>query len=146
MKGMDTHEEINDTPLEIEKNGENKSKTTEIVQELKQNPTELVSNNSPKFIKKKWKFIKFKRLVARGGYTSAKLIAQSLGVSRETIFSWMNTKAIQDAAASDINDYVKNIKKAKDWKSKAYLLDKVLESGDKQGQKSDLNQLIVINT
>ena len=107
-------------------------------------------NNSnkmlPQYVRKKWTLIKFKRMITKGGFVSARLTAKTLGVDKRTIEGWLQLPVIQKALASDINEYTKNIRKSKDWKAQAYLLDKVIDQDDTKGSTTDLKQLIVINT
>lgn len=125
----------------------NTDKPPEIVQILEEN--NKLQNNAikpPGFIKEKWKYIKFKRTVEKNGYTSARLMAQSIGVHKDTISKWLRTPAIQLAMAQTINSYVSDIQSSKDWKAKAYLLDKIVPSDKEIDGHIDLKQLIVINT
>ena len=101
----------------------------------------------PTYIRHKWKYIKFKRLVKKGSYTSARLMAKILQVDKDTIYKWLMTKPIQEALASEINNFTSKIGKSKDWKAQAYLLDKIIDDDkDREESKQDLKQLIVINT
>jgi hypothetical protein len=100
----------------------------------------------PQYVRKKWTLIKFKRLIRRGGFVSARLTAKTLGVDKRTIEQWLQLPVIQSALASDINYFTKNIKKSKDWKASAYLLEKAMDIQEDKDSNTDLKQLIVINT
>jgi hypothetical protein len=85
-------------------------------------------------------------MILKGGFVSARLTAQTLGVDKRTIEGWLQLPVIQRALASDINNFTKNIKKSKDWKAQAYLLEKAMAIQDEKDSTTDLKQLIVINT
>jgi len=107
-------------------------------------------NNSrkiaPQYVRKKWQLVKFKRLIKKGGFTTARLTAQTLGVDKRTIEKWLRLPVIQKALISDINNFTKNIRKSKDWKAHAYLLEQATALNDKETTTNDLKQVIVINT
>ena len=108
------------------------------------------NNNSnkimPQYVRKKWSLIKFKRMIKKGGFTSARLASKTLGVDKRTIEKWLKLPVIQKALLSDIANYTKQIKKSKDWKAQAYLLDKTLDISEDKTPINDLKQVIVINT
>jgi len=108
--------------------------------------TRLITNTPPpKYIREKWKFIKFKRTVQKQGYTSARLMAKSLGVGKDTILAWTNLPVIQEALKQDLHNYTSKISKSKDWKAQAYLLDKIIED-KKEEAIINLTNLIQVNT
>lgn len=100
----------------------------------------------PQYVRKKWSLVKFKRMIKRGGFVSARLTAKTLGVDKRTIEKWLQLPMIQRALVSDISSFTKTIKKSKDWKAQAYLLEATMDTDKGKGDTSDLKQLIVINT
>lgn len=122
------------------------TKTTETVEETQQETTITTNQKQPSYIRKKLIFNKFVKLVKKGGYTSARLIAKSLGVHKDTILEWSNTSKVKEALGTDIATYVLNIKRNKDWKASAYLLDKVLDQDKGTEQTINLTNLIQVNT
>lgn len=100
----------------------------------------------PQYVRKKWTLVKFKRMIKKGGFISARLTAKALGVDKRTIEKWLQLPAVQRELASSISLYTKNIQKSKDWKAHAYLLEKVTGLDEEKSPTNDLKQLIVINT
>lgn len=92
---------------------------------VSENKQAMIPHNDNTFIRKKWTYQKFKRLIKRGSYTSARMTAKILGVDKRTILEWENRKEIQELLRMDVEHFVSRIKKAKDWKASAYLLDKI---------------------
>ena len=97
-------------------------------------------------IRKKAQFRSFMKLIKDKKYTSAILTSRILGVDKNTITSWLEHKQVRELMAQTYNSYIDDIAVSKDWKAKAYLLDK-LEGQDKTEQQSvNLTNLIQINT
>jgi len=122
--------------------------TKEIKREI--NPHTILNNNLQgkdlAFNRKKNEYKHFLKLIKQGKTITAGILAQTLGVSRQTIIEWYKTpKAIQ-SLAQDIDNNIEVIKESKDWRARAYLIDKVSVPLDNNETKSDLKQLIVINT
>ena len=95
-------------------------------------------------LKKQYKL--FLKLIKSNKFTTAMVTAKILGVTRQTIQEWLKTPLALRSMNETINNYISDISVSKDWKAKAYLLDKIEDKQDKQEQQIDLNQLIVINT
>jgi hypothetical protein len=126
---------------------------------------ELVANNDPEGIKqtdsknalntteskeviirKKRQYNAFIKLIKQGKYTTGVLTARILGVDNHTISKWLNTSKVKLLMNNTYNKYINDIEQSKDWKAKAYLIDK-LEGIDKEKlHNTDMKQLIVINT
>ena len=123
--------------------------TTKAEEVIRNDITTVENKNlqAPQFVKKKWTLLKFKRMILKGNFTSARLTAKILGVDKRTIEQWLHLPVIQSALASEINNFTSKIGKSKDWKAQAYLLDKIIDDDkDREESKQDLKQLIVINT
>ena len=116
----------NYTPIKTDYQSQsNIIKPQEIIPETPKEIGIISGQTPPKYIRKKYKFNKFLKVIKKGGYTSARLIAQSLDIDKDTILSWTNHPRVIEALGMDIVSYVKDIKKSHDWKAKAYLLDKL---------------------
>jgi len=118
-----------------------------------QNPTEITrleSNNIQQeekiIIRDKRAYRAFIRLVKQGKYTSATIAARLTGVSRQTIARWLESKKVQEAMQSEVNQYVSDIKASKQWQAKAYLLDKLEDKDNIKDSTVNLTNLIQINT
>lgn len=122
------------------------TKTNELSVEAITKDTIISNQKPPSYIRKKLLYNKFVKLVKKGGYTSSRLIAKSLGVHKDTIMEWSNTSKVKEALSEDVASYVKNIKVNRDWKAQAYLLDKITEDDDKTEQVINLTNLIQVNT
>ena len=138
VKNDNVPKQNNFTPIRL------KPQSNTAIKEIKQ------WNNSnqiqPQYVRKKWTLVKFKRLIKKGGFVSARLTAQTLGVDKRTIEAWLHLPAVQECLVSDINQFTKNIRKSKDWKAHAYLLEKTMDIAEDNKAPTDLKQLIVINT
>ena len=138
---MTQSQETADNTYSLQENNQKQTETVQLVQQTAdKSPSSLQQTVPNKTIKYK----KFKALVKNGGYTSARVTAQALGVDHRTILSWLKNREVQEALTADLNSYVAAIKESKDWKAKAYLLDKATQH-DKEDTSGDLKQLIVIN-
>ena len=107
-------------------------------------------NESPQdkmlLIRNKRAYNSFKSMVKRGKFTNAVISSKLLGVTRQTIVSWLNTKPIIEAMNEDVNKYISTIASSKDWKAQAYLLDKVIDNDKNTSEHTTtLNNLIQIN-
>jgi len=98
------------------------------------------------FNRKKKEYKSFIKLIKQGKTIPATILAQTLGVNRSTIIEWYKTPQALKSLSEDINYHVENIKKSKDWRASAYLLDKIGNNPEDQKSPHDLKQLIVINT
>jgi hypothetical protein len=123
------------------------------IQKLQENDTELsavdnatITPKQPKYIKKKKEYRTFIRLIKANKFTTAILTAKTLGVERNTINQWLSTKPCVLAMNETISKYISDIEVSKDWKAKAYLIDKIIPDDKKEENTVDLKQLIVINT
>ena len=122
----------------------------QIVTKPTQNTSVVVTQNDNSldnsFIRKKWTFQKFKRLIKKGSYTSARLAAKALGVDRRTILDWENRPEILNLLQQDVHEFTSKIRKNKDWKAQAYLLDKITDTEDKEDKTVNISNLIQVNT
>lgn len=96
-------------------------------------------------IRKKAQYRAFMKLIKARKYTSAILSSRVLGVDRSTIQSWLQTRKVQELLANTYDSYINDIEKAKDWKAKAYLLDKLEDKDNTKDTPIQLNNLIQIN-
>lgn len=103
-----------------------------------------VSNNEL-IIKKKKQYRQFIRLIKQGKFTTAMLTSKILGVQRNTIMEWLETRQAKEAMSLEVNTFVDKISNAKDWKAQAYLLDKVIDNDKQSEHTTTLNSLIQIN-
>lgn len=114
---------MTDLPQIKEKTGEIVLKDVRNIQELK--PLESEGSKELAFIKKKRQYLAFKRLVAKGGYTSARIVANALGVDDDTIYKWLETKAIKDAMFSSTDVLVNELQSMKNPQGHMYLLNRI---------------------
>ena len=139
---MDTHETV-EIPRNIKP-----PNTTKALEEIKTDLVETKTNKlqAPQYVKKKMTLLKFKRMIKKGSFVSARLSAKILKVDKRTIEQWLLLPVIQEVLASEVHDFTSKIRKSKDWKAQAYLLDKIIDEKTEEGSKTDLRQLIVINS
>jgi len=106
-------------PLKIVKNNKNSLKNSNNSTASILSPTE----RQP-IIKKKIAYNRLIGMVKRGEYVTARLTAKALGISFNTVCSYINTKKLQEVAQENIGKYVDRIQKAgiKDWKASDRLL------------------------
>lgn len=131
-------------PIEILQETSKNSKIT--TPKENSNSNTIQQSNNSKMIYKKKQYRQFLKLIKDNKFTTAMLTSKILGVDRSTVTSWLQTpKAIKELN-NTIDSYVSDIAKAKDWKAKAYLIDKVEGTKEKEEARVDLKQLIVINT
>ena len=131
---------IDKTPVKvIKKQKKEDDKSNSIVNESEQ------SKQLQRIVKKR-QYKAFMKLVKDGKYTSAMISARLLGVTRQTIMSWIATPKVQKIMNEEVDNYVSKIQSSKDWKAQAYLLDKLEGTKEEQETKQELKQLIVINT
>jgi len=97
--------------------------------------------------KNKKEFRIFLKLIKSGKLTTAIMASKVVGVSRQTIGKWLQTKSAKALLDKELDDRLSTISKSKDWKAHAYIIDKITEE-DKNTDKAsvDLKQLIYINT
>lgn len=112
---------------------------------LYQDKSSPIMNNNVHTIKKKYQYRQFIRLIKAGKFTTALATAKVLGVDRRTITAWLGSNRVKLAVGEEIDSLVQGIKGAKDWHSKAYLLDKILEeTKDKEPEIEILEGLTII--
>jgi len=118
-----------------------------------QNPTEITKLPRNELLQAKETIIRdkkaykvFIKLVREGKFTTATIAARLTGVSRQTIARWLESKKVQEAIQSEVNQYVSDIKASKQWQAKAYLLDKLEDKDNIKDSTVNLTNLIQINT
>lgn len=131
---------LEEKPLNIDNNInkslENQNKTDEIT-------SPQVNVN---YIRQKRIYKRFLKLIKGKNVVNGVIMADILGITRQTVYSWLDTpKAIQ-ILQDNINTLTSKIQDNKDWKASAYLLDKLYDNKEKEEHKQDLKQLIIINT
>lgn len=126
-------------------------KLNKINQNLVNNParnqdkSSSLMNNNAHMVKKKYQYRQFIRLIKAGKFTTALATAKVLGVDRRTITAWLRSNRVKLAVGEEIDSLVQGVKEAKDWHSKAYLLDKILEeTKDKTPEIEILEGLTII--
>lgn len=107
------------------------------------NPNQIQPISKEEMVYKKREFKAFKKLIREGKYTSAIISSKLLGVDKGTILKWMHMPSVLQLQQSEVNQYVSDIAHSKDWKAKAYLLDK-LEDKDKEKAHIDIQNLILV--
>jgi len=112
------------------------------IEKVAPNPTNVLEVR-----KNKKEFRIFLKLIKSGKLTTAIMASKVVGVSRQTIGKWLQTKSAKALLDQELDDRLSTISKSKDWKAHAYIIDKITEE-DKNTDKAsvDLKQLIYINT
>ena len=126
--------------------GKSLTKVKESVSNGNELTTNKLDNNLPQRINKTKEYKTFIKLIKKDKFTTAMYTAKLLGVTRQTIATWLRTPSVIKAMNSTIEEYIEDIEQSKDWKAKAYLMDKLEGNKEEQNSKQELKQLIVINT
>ena len=84
-----------------------------------------------KDIHKRRVYKQFLKLIKGKKAISGVLLADILGVSRQTIYKWLDTPLAMSIISDNILYQVSKIQDSKDWKSSAYLIDKLYNKEDK---------------
>ena len=126
--------------------GKSLTKAKESVSNGNELTTNKLDNNLPQRINKTKEYKTFIKLIKKDKFTTAMYTAKLLGVTRQTIATWLRTPSVIKAMNSTIEEYIEDIEQSKDWKAKAYLMDKLEGNKEEQDSKQELKQLIVINT
>jgi len=126
--------------------GKSLTKVKESVSNGNELTTNKLDNNLPQRINKTKEYKTFIKLIKKDKFTTAMYTAKLLGVTRQTIATWLRTPSVIKAMNSTIEEYIEDIEQSKDWKAKAYLMDKLEGNKEEQESKQELKQLIVINT
>ncbi len=138
--------EVSNTPQNpITNSKENVLNNVENGQIIKQNPSQILSNEIPidDHIHNKKAFRRFIKLIKEDKFTSAIITARTLGIGRATVYHWLSRPKVQELLEGTIDQYVSKIEKSKDWKAQAYLLDK-LTPQDKEAPEIDIQNLILV--
>ena len=98
----------------------------------------------PTHIKKKIEYNAVLRALKKKDFTTAYMLAKTLRVSPEQVNKWLRTPKAIKIMQEDVNYYVTKIKKSKDWKASAYLLDKVTGVDDVKANASTMIGLNII--
>lgn len=109
------------------------------------NPPQIQPISKEELVYKKREFKAFKKLIREGKYTSAIISSKLLGVDKGTILKWIHMPSVLALQQTEINNYVSDIAHSKDWKAKAYLLDKLEDKDNTKDTPITLNNLIQIN-
>lgn len=96
-------------------------------------------------IRKKAQYRAFMKLIKDKKYTSAILSSRAIGVDKNTITLWLQTKAVRDLMQSTYSQYIDKIAESKQWQAQAYLLDKLEDKDNTTNTQVTLNNLIQIN-
>jgi hypothetical protein len=70
------------------------------------------------------------RALKKKDFTTAYMLSKALKVSPEQMTKWLRTPKAIKIMQEDVGFYVEKIKKSKDWKASAYLLDKITGSNE----------------
>lgn len=122
----------------------------EINQNLINNPAKNQDKSSPLMnnnvqVRKKYQYRQFIKLIKVGKFTTALATARVIGVDRRTITVWLKSNRVKLAVGEEIDSLIQGVKEAKDWHSKAYLLDKIFEeTKDKAPEIQILEGLTII--
>jgi len=115
-----------------------------------ENTSPVVVDNPPInkgiIIRKKRQYKAFIKLIKAGKYTSAVISSRILGVDKNTIREWSNTKLALQAMNDETTSFISDISKSKQWQAKAYLLDKLEDKDNIKDSTVNLTNLIQINT
>lgn len=107
----------------------------------------IMNNDTPEIqIRKKAQYRSFMKLIKEKKYTTAVMTSKILGVERNTLTSWLQTKKVRELMQSTYNGYIDDISTSKDWKAKAYLLDKLEDKDAIKDTAVNINNLIQVNT
>ena len=132
---------VNATPLKENITEVTKTVTNQLQTNDKSNEITNQDNIHNKRVYKKFlKQIKGKRAI------NGVILADILGVARQTIYKWLDTPSAMEILQQNINEYTTKIGNSKDWKASAYLLDKLYNNKDKEAQQINLTNLIQVNT
>lgn len=116
INNKENNRENNKNDMESVKNGEIMNNKP---------PTILVTPNDT-FITKRPKIYKqFLRLIKRKKALTGIVMADILGVSRQTIGKWLDTPQARDIIAENIDYHFNKISNSNDWKAHAYIIDTV---------------------
>jgi len=103
--------------------------------------SEEVSNaiiNKP-IIRKKRPYRQFLRLIKRRKAITAIVMADILGVNRQTVSEWLQTPQAQMILNEQVDYHIDKISEAKDWKAHAHLID--LAKGKQETTNIQINNL-----
>ena len=103
-----------------------------------------IMDNNVHSVKKKHQFREFIGLIKSGKFTTALATARIIGVDRRTITSWLRSNRAKLALGEEVDSLVQKIKGADDWRSKAYLLDKLLEETENEPPKIQILEGLTI--
>ncbi|MFZ6035395.1 MAG: hypothetical protein ACOYUB_04620 [Patescibacteria group bacterium] len=125
------------------------NKSNEIITKSDTNPAQNQDELSPKMsnnvqVRKKYQYRQFVRLIRAGKFTTALATAKVIGVDRRTIVAWLKSNKVKLAVGEEIDSLVQKIKGAKDWHSKAYLLDKILEETKEKAPEIEILEGLTI--
>ena len=107
---------------------------------------QLVQEEEQVHIRLKAQYRAFIKLIKAKKYTSAILSSRILGVNKNTITLWLNTPLVRKALEEKYSQYISDIEASKDWKSKAYLIDKLEDKDAIKDNTINLTNLIQVNT
>lgn len=94
-------------------------------------------------IRKKAQYRAFMKLIKDKKYTSAILSSRAIGVDKNTITLWLQTKKVRELLQETYSTYIDKIAESKKWQAQAYLLDK-LEDKDNEKAQVDIQNIILI--
>jgi len=141
------------TPPAITKT--DKTPSNNIIQaESIQKPIEIVNNNQEqlnpimptKVIRLKKQYRDFMKLIKANKFVTAIQSARIIGVDQRTISEWLETPKALKLMNETSDKYIKDIEQNKDWKAKAYLLDKIEGTTKDKEAAINLTNLIQVNT
>lgn len=112
---------------------------------LSQNDHKIGQNRTLPTVYKTRQYGLLKKMIKEGKFTSVRMTARAIGVRPETIQSWLSSPSIMKLVAEEMNSYVSDIKQSKDWKAKAYLIDRLIEHNKKDEESSNLQIVVVQN-
>jgi len=141
------------TPPAVTKTDETPKTTLEATQNLEK-PNEIVNNNQEelnpivptKVIRLKKQYRDFMKLIKANKFVTAIQSARIIGVDQRTISNWLETPKALKLMNDTSDKYIKDIEQAKDWKAKAYLLDKIEGTTKDKEATVNLTNLIQVNT
>ena len=108
-------------------------------QELSSPQVNLIHIREKRVYKQFLKELKGKRAI------NGVIMADILGVSRQTIYKWLTTPKAVSILQDNITNITNKIIDDPDWKASAYILDKLYDNSKEEQKKGDLKQMIVIN-
>lgn len=97
-------------------------------------PVENQDKSSPlinfNHIRSKRIYKKFLKLIKGKRALNGVILADILGITRQTVYKWLDTPSAVEVLENNISELTNKIHSSKDWKASAYLLDKLYNKED----------------